>query len=144
MWGLFVVNQTMAAVEIVRTLLSYGACPNVIRGDGQHLLAICRGRAKWIDNSEPSMANTFFRLKHMFGGGLDDVERKEREKLVELVTNSIRQHKLCRYCKARKQLKHIDQHLGGGNDTDELLASTARASAIIEFFVAATSYSTQR
>jgi hypothetical protein len=34
------------AVAIFKALRDHGACPNVIRADGQHLLALCRARAK--------------------------------------------------------------------------------------------------
>ncbi len=35
-------NEPENAIPLVRTLIQHGACPNVTRGDGVHLLAICR------------------------------------------------------------------------------------------------------
>lgn len=111
------------AIAIMRILIQHGACPNVMRGDGKHLLSICRERAKWIDDPEPSMANTMFRLRHLLGGALEDEERRESEALVDLVSTAIQQHKLCRLCKARKQSKASkDAHLHVENLTDRLLA----------------------
>lgn len=118
------------AVEIMKVLIQHGACPNVIRGDGKHLLSICRERAKWIDDTEPSMDNTFFRMQHGLLGddtALQGVEREESQELVELVSNAIQQHKLCRLCKARKQNEAAkDAHLHVENLTDQLLARQNR------------------
>jgi len=120
-------NEPANAVKIVRTLIQHGACPNVVRGDGQHLLAICRGRARWIDDTEPSQGNIFFRLDAKMESMLEEVdgcekeERRESEELVELVTSAIQQHKLCKFCKARKSLKGYDAHLKGGDLTDHFL-----------------------
>lgn len=119
------------AVTIMTVLIAHGACPNVIRGDGKHLLAICRARAQWIDDSEPSMENRLFCLQNKIGGMLDAdapdplerVEREESQALVDIVTSAIQQHKLCRLCKARKQNKlSADAHLQVPNMTDALLA----------------------
>jgi hypothetical protein len=94
-------NEPEAAVEIFGLLLKHGACPNVLRGDGRHLLEVCRERAKWIDDSEPSMGNMLFRMGHL--GSTEETERTESEKLVELVTEAIQGHKMCKFCKGRKQ-----------------------------------------
>jgi hypothetical protein len=103
-------NEPGAVVELCGVLLRHGACPNVLRGDGRHLLEVCRERAKWIDDSEPSMGNGFFRVEH-FLDGLENVERTESEKLVELVTDAIKGHKMCKFCKGRKQATGNDAHL---------------------------------
>jgi len=144
-------NEPDNAVEIVRTLIKHGACPNVVRGDGQHLLAICRGRAKWIDDPEPSHVNRLFQITqnmNMISSSIlsaigdsdddDDVdgdddddlngcereERRESGVLVQLVTAAIRQHKLCKLCKARKNRIGYDGHLMvDDNMTDEFLKS---------------------
>ncbi len=141
-------NEPENAVDIVRTLIQHGACPNVTRGDGVHLLAICRQRARWIDDQDPSGANSMFRLQHQMKGlmsgmmgvhdgadtddkengnatdSLERVERRESAELVQLVTTAIRQHKLCNCCKARKKMKGNDAHLRVGNLTDEFLKRT--------------------
>lgn len=95
-------NEPNAAVDICKILIKHGACPNVYRGDSVHLLDICRGRAKWIDDQEPSTENSMFRmLCQMKPGMLEKVERKESADLVELITEAIRNHTRCRLC--RKQ-----------------------------------------
>jgi hypothetical protein len=112
------------AVEIMKALIDHGACPNVIRGDGKHLLAICRERAKWIDDTEPSMENTMYRMRYCILGSseLERLEREESEQLMEIVTSGIQEHKLCQLCKAKKQNNTAaDAHLGLSNMTDELL-----------------------
>lgn len=136
------------AVAIVRTLIHHGACPNVVRGDGVHLLSICRERAKWIDDDEPSQLNSMFQMTHRMAGLLGDLskkhgttagndndidkddlsmlsteqmERRESAELVQLVTAAISQHKLCNHCKARKKMKGNDIHLRVGNLTDDYL-----------------------
>jgi hypothetical protein len=115
-------NEPEAAVEIFGVLLRHGACPNVLRGDGRHLLEICRERAKWIDDREPSTMNKMCRMKFRLEGGMEEVERTESVKLVELVTDAIKGHKMCRYCKGRKQATGTnDAHLSMHNMTDEVL-----------------------
>jgi hypothetical protein len=116
------------ALESMKALIDHGACPNVIRGDGKHLLAICRERAKWIDDTTPSMENTMHRMRYSFSGSneLERLERQESEQLVEIVTCGIRNHKLCRLCKAKKQNNPTaDAHLHGSNLTDDLLERLA-------------------
>jgi hypothetical protein len=117
------------AVEIMKALIDHGACPNVIRGDGKHLLAICRERAKWIDDTEPSMENTMYRMRYCFSGSteLESLERQESEQLVEIVTAGIQAHKLCQLCKAKKQnIPTADAHLRVSNLTDDLLDRLAK------------------
>jgi len=136
-------NEPDNAVAIVRTLIQHGACPNVVRYGGQHLLAMCRERAKWIDDTEPSTGNQMFRmettLKSALSGlgddkdgngdgnegqdegdilmrGCEREERRESAELVQLVTSAIQQHKLCSLCKARKNRKGFDAHLTIGCD----------------------------
>jgi hypothetical protein len=112
-------NEPDAAVEIFGLLLRHGACPNVLRGDGRHLLEICRERASWIDDSEPSMGNIMFRVMHLLDG-LEEVERTESETLVELVTEAIKGHKMCKFCKGRKQATGWNNvHLNMPNMTDD-------------------------
>ncbi len=110
------------AVDIVKTLIMHGACPNVVRGDGSHLLAICRSRAAWINDREPSMVNSMFQLMAMCRGGVEKAEREESAELVALVASAIRQHKLCKLCKARKRMKGYDVHLKiSENLTDDFI-----------------------
>ncbi len=110
-------NEPDAAVDIFVVLLRHGACPNVLRGDGRHLLEVCRERAKWIDDSEPSMGNMLFRMGHL--GSTEETERTESEKLVELVTEAIQGHKMCKFCKGRKQATGRNSvHLNMANMTD--------------------------
>jgi hypothetical protein len=135
------------AVEIFKALLDHGACPNVIRADRPHLLALCRARAKRIDDVEPSMENRMYQMtltipgvRRREGGqgtaggttgthadgtvkstAVEEVEREESLELVQHVTTCIQQHKLCRYCKVRKQKTQLaDLHLKIPNYTDEM------------------------
>ena len=114
-------NEPNAAVELVGILIKHGACPNVIRCDQMHLLDICRGRAKWIDDPEPSMGNLLYRMPLQLGGGemLEMMERRESAKLVELVTDAIKNHVRCKLCKRQKATRFAthDRY----NMTDELL-----------------------
>jgi hypothetical protein len=111
-------NEPDSAADIFGVLLRHGACPNVLRGDGRHLLEVCRDRARWIDDDEPSMENIFFRMSHL-GEDLEELERAESENLVVLVTDAIKRHKMCRYCKGRKQATgKNDAHLSMPNLTD--------------------------
>jgi hypothetical protein len=113
-------NEPEGAVEIFEVLLRHGACPNVMRADGRHLLEVCRDRAKWIDDSEPSMGNVMFRIEHLMDG-LEETERAESETLVELVTEAIKGHKMCKFCKGRKQAAGSNSvHLSMANMEDKL------------------------
>jgi hypothetical protein len=118
------------AVEIMKNLIDHGACPNVIRGDGKHLLAICRERAKWIDDAEPSTENTMYRMRYCFrdSSEIERLERQESEQLVEIVTKGIQEHKLCQICKAKKQNNRAaDAHLHLSNFTDQLFKHQGRS-----------------
>jgi hypothetical protein len=42
------------AVDVVRTLLKHGACPNALLADGVHLLEACQCRTMWIDDPMPN------------------------------------------------------------------------------------------
>jgi hypothetical protein len=99
------------AVEVMKALIDHGASPNVIRGDGKHILVICRERAKWFDDAEPSMENTMYRMRYGIHGSseLERMERQESEQLVEIVTNGIQEHKLCQVDKATS--KKIQQRM---------------------------------
>ena len=91
---------------------------NVLRGDGRHLLEVCRERARWIDDSEPSMGNFMFRIEHLMGG-LEETERAESETLVKLVTEAIKGHTMCRFCKGRNQaMGWSNVHLSMANMAD--------------------------
>jgi hypothetical protein len=122
-------------LKIFKALLDHGACPNVIRADGQHLLALCRARAKWIDDPEPSVGNQLYQVTISLGASrgrrpgahaaaaIQEMEREESIALVELVTTCIQQHKLCRYCKAHKQKMQLaNLHLQLPNYTDAMSA----------------------
>jgi hypothetical protein len=91
------------AVEIISLLMKHGACPNVYRGDGMHLLGICRQRAKWIDDDTPNMENIMHRLGNF--GSVEAAERAESDELVALVTEAIKKHKRCECCKAENRLQ---------------------------------------
>jgi hypothetical protein len=115
-------NEPDAAAEIFGILLRHGACPNVLRGDGRHLLEVCRKRAAWIDDREPSMGNIMFRIMNVTDD-LEELERAESEKLVWLVTDAIKVHKMCKFCKGRKQATGAnDAHLSLPNMTDKFAA----------------------
>lgn len=116
-------NEPNAAVEIFGMLLKHGACPNVIRCDGVHMLDICRGRARWIDDSEPSMGNLLFRMPYQLGGseGLEEVERKESSDLVKLVKEAIKNHAMCKLCKRQKARRVNYNDYATSNMTDEFL-----------------------
>jgi ankyrin repeat protein len=104
--------MTNNSVEVIRILIQHGACPNVIRGDGKHLLEICQETAlrldrkvsiskfKWMPVKEGKTEEDLT-LRVFLGKGehLDDEERKESEELVEMVIHAMNQHKLCPYCK---------------------------------------------
>ncbi|KAL7491331.1 hypothetical protein ACHAWT_000733 [Skeletonema menzelii] len=115
-------NEPNEAEELVGILIKHGACPNVIRGDNMHLLDICRGRAKWIDDPEPSMGNLMFRMPFQLTGQemLEKVERRESDKLVELVTEAIKNHVRCKLCKRQKATRVYAPDICG-NMTDDLL-----------------------
>jgi tetratricopeptide (TPR) repeat protein len=101
-------NEPNAAIEICKILIKHGACPNVYRGDSVHLLDICRGRARWIDDEDPSLPNHLFRLTMMMSpGSLEEEERNESSKLVELIKDAIKNHKRCRHCKKQEAAKFI-------------------------------------
>lgn len=113
------------ALNAMKALLDYGACPNVVRADDKHLIEICRSRAKWIDDAKPSRENEMFRsFCGLAGDGvLEKMERNESEELVKLVTEAIREHKLCRHCKARKRNRRVaGMHLHTENLTDFMMA----------------------
>mmetsp|Transcript_21970 Transcript_21970/g.32539 ORF Transcript_21970/g.32539 Transcript_21970/m.32539 type:complete len:539 (+) Transcript_21970:60-1676(+) len=116
-------NEPNAAVELVGILIKHGACPNVIRCDNMHLLDICRGRAKWIDDPEPSTGNLMYRMPYQLRGNgmLEKVERRESTELVELVTEAIRNHVKCKLCKRQKATRVYADASICGNMTDELL-----------------------
>mmetsp|Transcript_30316 Transcript_30316/g.64207 ORF Transcript_30316/g.64207 Transcript_30316/m.64207 type:complete len:267 (+) Transcript_30316:1-801(+) len=116
-------NEPDAAMDIIRLLLKHGACPNVIRFDGEHLLQVCRGRAQWIDDTEPSMGNVSFRSRCQTEGPeqLEELERKESSDLVELVTEAIQMHSKCKFCKKQKACRVNYFADGAKNMTDEML-----------------------
>jgi hypothetical protein len=91
------------AVDIMRALIGHGTCPNVMRWDGKHLLAICRERAKWIDDDELSSRNSTYQLLHGIAAGhqqeVERLEREESNELVEIIKYAVLEHKLCCYCK---------------------------------------------
>lgn len=47
--------------------IKHGAFPNVYRGDGRHLLSICRERDKWIDDDSPSEGNKIYQQTARLG-----------------------------------------------------------------------------
>ena len=111
------------AVEIVGLLLKHGACPQVLRCDGKHLLEVCRGRARWIDDKEPSMMNEMFRMPYLIEGqaALEEAEREESEELVKIVTEAIRNHAMCEHCEAQRALAVDFNSRGMPNLTDQMM-----------------------
>jgi len=124
-------NEPNAAVELVGILIKHGACPNVIRCDNVHLLDICRMRAKWIDDPEPSTGNLLYRMPFQLAGHemLEKVERKESAELVELVADAIKNHVRCKLCKRQKATRVNPNANMVGNMTDELLKEQERERA---------------
>lgn len=111
------------AVDIVGLLLKHGACPQVLRCDGKHLLEVCRGRARWIDDTEPSMMNEMFRMPYLIQGqeALEDAEREESAELVKIVTEAIRNHTMCEHCEAQRALAVDFNSRGMPNLTDQMM-----------------------
>jgi len=111
------------AVDIVGLLLKHGACPQVLRCDGKHLLEVCRGRARWIDDAEPSMMNEMFRMPYLIQGqeALEDAEREESAELVNIVTEAIRNHTMCEHCEAQRALAVDFNSRGMPNLTDQMM-----------------------
>jgi hypothetical protein len=116
-------NEPNAAVELVGILIKHGACPNVIRCDNVHLLDICRNRAKWIDDPEPSTGNLMYRMPFQLAGKgmLEKAERRESAELVELVADAIKNHVRCKLCKRQKATRVNPNATMFENMTDELL-----------------------
>lgn len=96
-------NEPNSALDICKILIKHGACPNVYRGDGVHLLDICRGQAKWVDDPDPSFMCLMYRMPlQMNPAMLQKMERRESEKLVEFITEAIQNHVMCKHCKRQK------------------------------------------
>jgi hypothetical protein len=112
----------------MRALIDHGACPNVIRSDGKHLLHVCQERALWLDDPTIPGINPFHVLYRLAlkNKNVEEEERKESQELVELVTEAIRTHKLCSICKASKQHKKDTTHLKEENFTDAMLSNVIR------------------
>ena len=100
-----------------------------------HLLDICRARAKWIDDPEPSQLNRMYRMPFLGRQEmLEKMERMESEKLVELVTDAISNHVMCRICKRQKGTRVNPNDVRGmdsENATDALLRRQAEERARI-------------
>jgi hypothetical protein len=125
-------REPNAAEKIVNMLIKHGACPNVIRCDNVHLLDICRARAKWIDDPEPSQLNRMYRMPFLGRQEmLEKMERRESEKLVEIVTDSIKNHVMCRVCKRQKATRVNPNDVRSENATDALLRRQAEERARI-------------
>lgn len=110
---------------IIELLIKHGACPNVIRADQQHMLDICRARAKWIDDPEPSMGNMMFRLPLQMSGALEKEERRESDELVEIVKKAIQNHKECKFCRRQLAMRADYNKHCTHNMTDQFLKSLA-------------------